>query len=337
MFTPMSAFSLSPTTDYMNKGRAWLASNPGATMDDWYSRFPRIVTFDTSAHNRIVKMDATAADPIYSAVATRFFFRLAGLSYEELVATQNAPDRMPLLEGCRKLTATLVARGWDCVQTFYELLRMLIKAHSVDPTHFQWRIVDVRWGELAHAILTGDVTDDDLARLQWAEQQAAQNGYKTLWRDLRPKLDLIIEAQSIPRPTTFAEALQNGSPALFPAMGKALYDAGLRFDAELNEESRTFDTPPEIVQHFIDNCPPFRAMLLAMLVSWYNTSLRDMNMSEKLAAGRNDLYMAVYLPLCDIFVTRDAGQEKCLRELRKHIGAPAGEVMSFDEFAGLCA
>jgi hypothetical protein len=53
--------------------------------------------------------------------------------------------------------------------------------------------------------------------------------------------------------------------------------------------------------------------------------------SEKFAAGRNDLFMAVYLPLCDIFVTRDAEQESCLRELSKYIGV-ATEVLSFQDF-----
>jgi hypothetical protein len=333
----MNAISHLVDADYMNKCRAWLASNPDATVEDWYRRFSRVVTFDSSAHNRIVKI-GPAADPIYSAIGAKFFFRLAGLSYEELASTLPASERMALLEGCRKLTATPVAERWDCVHTFYEMLRVLIKEHSIDPASFRWLSIDVRSGDLAHEILTGEITGDDgLARMQRTEQLASLKAYKATWLKLRPKLDPIFEAQGIPRPMTFADAYQNGSPALFPAMGKALYDAGLRFDAELSGESRTFDTPPETVKHFIDNCPPFRAVLLALLLSWYNTSLRVGNKSEKLAAGRNDLFMAVYLPLCDIFVTRDSGQEKCLRELRKYLGSPAAEIMSFDEFAGLCA
>jgi hypothetical protein len=66
--------------------------------------------------------------------------------------------------------------------------------------------------------------------------------------------------------------------------------------------------------------PPFRAQLCALLMSWYNTSLREGNTSEKFAAGRNDLFMSVYLPFCDVFVTRDADQESCLRELTKYVG-----------------
>ena len=41
--------------------------------------------------------------------------------------------------------------------------------------------------------------------------------------------------------------------------------------------------------------------------------------------------MAVYLPYCDDFVTRDAEQESCLRELTKYIGIDT-EVLAFDAF-----
>ena len=114
-------------------------------------------------------------------------------------------------------------------------------------------------------------------------------------------------------------------------MSKGLYDAGLRFDAELRGEKIEPDTDMATVQRFIDNCPPFRAQLCALLMSWYNTSLRDGNTSEKLAAGRNDLFMSMYLPFCDVFLTRDAAQESCLRELTRYIGVDT-EVVSFDAF-----
>jgi hypothetical protein len=114
-------------------------------------------------------------------------------------------------------------------------------------------------------------------------------------------------------------------------LGKSMYDAGLRFDAALRGDKIEPDTDAATVQHFIDNCPPFRAQLCALLMSWYNTSLREGNTSEKFAAGRNDLFMSVYLPLCDVFVTRDADQESCLRELTKYTGVDT-EILSLDTF-----
>ena len=185
---------------------------------------------------------------------------------------------------------------------------------------------------MAHELRTGELTADDaLADIQRTEQNASIKSYKALWVKLRSRLDPIFAVQGSPRPKSFEEAFKSGSPALFPELGKGLYDAGRRFDAQLRGERAEPDTDMATVQHFIDNCPPFRAQLCALLMSWYNTSLRDGNTGEKFAAGRNDLFMSVYLPFCDVFVTRDADQESCLRELTKYIGIDT-EVLSLDAF-----
>lgn len=313
---------------YWRRRREWLAANPGKTVEDFNRENKRILTFDTSVHNRLVKIGASA-NPIYNAVRLQYFFRLAGLSFEEMISTPQFADRRALLDGCRRLTA---GRWWDCLNPPYEILRSLIVAHAADPSSFQWLTVDVRSGGLAHEIRTGELTADDaLADLQRTEQNSSIKGYKAQWVQLRSHLDPIFAAQGIPRPKTFDEAFKNGSPALLPALGKGLYDAGLRFDAALRNEKIEPDTDVATVQHFIDNCPPFRAQLCALLMSWYNSSLRDGNTSEKFAAGRNDLFMSVYLPFCDVFVTRDADQESSLSELTKYIGIDT-EILSLDAF-----
>jgi hypothetical protein len=316
---------------YWRKRREWLAANPGKTVEDFYRENRRVITFDTSVHNRLVKIGASSI-PIYAAVKSQCFFRLAGLSFEEMMSTPQAADRLALLDGCRQLTAGRAGRSWDCLNPPYEVLRILIAAHAKDPANFKWLAVDVRSGGLAHEIRTGELTADDaLANLQRTDQNASIKSYKAMWVNLRDRLDPIFAAQNIPRPKTFEEAFENGSSKLFRGMGKDFYDAGLRFDAELRSEKINPDTDMSKVRHFIDNCPPFRALLCACLMSWYNTSLRDYSKSDKFAAGRNDLFMAVYLPYCDVFVTRDAEQESCLRELTKYIGIDT-EVLAFDAF-----
>jgi hypothetical protein len=116
-----------------------------------------------------------------------------------------------------------------------------------------------------------------------------------------------------------------------PALGKGLYDAGLRATSALRGESATPDTDPSQIQHFLENCPPFRAMLCGVMLSWFNTSLKHKS-GERFAAGRDDMFMAVYLPLCDLFVTRDRDQHKCFAELAQYADVGT-EVSYFDEFA----
>jgi hypothetical protein len=151
---------------------------------------------------------------------------------------------------------------------------------------------------------------------------------------LRSKLESAFAAEGKSRPTTFQEAVIEYGPRLIPGFGKGLYDAGLRADAALWGETITTDTAPEVVQDFMDRCPPFRATLYAFLMSWYQHSARDES-GEKFKAGRNDLFMASYLPYCDIFVTAEIKreQERCLKELTLTLGLNT-EVLTYDEFVG---
>ena len=51
-----------------------------------------IVSFDTSAHNRLVK-DGACSEAVMAGIKSRFFFRFAALSIEELVATPDVALR----------------------------------------------------------------------------------------------------------------------------------------------------------------------------------------------------------------------------------------------------
>ena len=315
-------------SEYWRRRREWLAANPGKTPEDFHRETRRVLTFDTSAHDRLVKL-GESANPLYNSIRNQFFFRLAGSAFEEMVSVLDAADRLAQLDGCRRLTQN---RWWDCLYPPGEVLRLFIAAHAADPINFQWRNVDVRSGGLAYELRTGELTADDaLAVLQKSEQYAAQADYRQSWQRVRAALEPIFRQQKLARPKTFAEAYRNHSGSLLPALGKGLYDAGLRATSALRGEPATPDTDPSQIQHFLENCPPFRAMLCGVMLSWFNTSLKHKS-GERFAAGRDDMFMAVYLPLCDLFVTRDRDQHKCFAELAQYADVGT-EVSYFDEFA----
>jgi hypothetical protein len=157
--------------------------------------------------------------------------------------------------------------------------------------------VDVRSGELNREICVGEVVADDaLSAQQWQEQKEALNGYKQIWVDLRPKLDATFLAEGKARPTTFSSAFAEHGQRFLPANGKLLYDGGLRrVAADGGDLEARFDTDIDTVKHFIDSCPPFRAFLCGIFMSWYQHSARDDRFGERFRAGRNDLFMSVYL------------------------------------------
>jgi len=288
-----------------------------------------VVSFDTGAHNRLADEEADS-ESIFAAIKSKFFFRLVGLSYEELMSTPDATQRLAFIEDCRKLKMG----AWDCLNPHYEVLKLLIKGHAENPASFQWLAVDVRSGELNHEIRVGDLTADDaLSAQQWKEQKEALKGYKQMWVDLRSKLDAAFLAEGKPRPTSFKDAFREHAPQLFPSIGKELYDGGLRAVASERGEHIQVDTDIEQVKQFINVCPPFRALLCAILMSWYHYSARDEDSGERFRAGRNDLFMSLYLPYCDLFITAEkkGEQERCLKEIASILSLRT-EILSYDEF-----
>jgi hypothetical protein len=104
-------------------------------------------------------------------------------------------------------------------------------------------------------------------------------------------------------------------------MGKLLYDPIAKTDAV-----------EATIKDFLGDCPPFRAVIYAMLMSWYHLAVRD-DTGETYRAGRNDLLMAAHLPYCDTFVTAEkyCEQEKCLREVAFVAGLDTN-VLSYEDF-----
>jgi hypothetical protein len=280
-----------------------------------------IITFDTSAHNRLVA-DGARSLPVMAGIQSAFFFRFSGLSIEELISTPDRLKRAALFDSC----ARLQAGATDCLYPQNELIRLLIVEHFKNPSVFNWTAVDVRAWEYEDAIRRRYfISDERLASDQRQELKRRQKNYRQMFSNLRPELKKIFDAHREAPPTTLREAvsrLQGAEKSLIFSMGKLLYDRGAGTDAS----SAT-------VKQFMEVCPPFRSLIYAMIMSWYDLGVRDPHVGEKFRAGGNDLFMSIYLPYCDKFVTaeRNGEQEKCLREVASLAGLTT-EVLSYDSF-----
>jgi hypothetical protein len=60
-----------------------------------------IVIFDTGAHNRLAP-EPRDKERIFIGIQSHYFFRLAGLSYEELVSTPDSGQRLAFLAESRE-------------------------------------------------------------------------------------------------------------------------------------------------------------------------------------------------------------------------------------------
>ncbi|SRR6266478_195241 len=76
----------------------------------------------------------------------------------------------------------------------------------------------------------------------------------------------------------------------------------------------------------------FRALLLALAHAQFEWTVRQAQVSEKRRVGRIDLFCSIYLPFCDLYVTNDREQRRCIAEIAAAAKLPV-EVLSFTEFS----
>jgi len=280
-----------------------------------------IVGFDTSAHNRI-KDDGAVAERVIASIGAKRDLRIFGMSVDELASTPDPTERAALFASCKQL---LQAGQSRCLYGQNELLQAHIRAHYDNPWIYDWRMVDsVSWeydDEIRNCTL---VSNDELSAEQRQQQKELQKRYKqNVFAPLRSKFDPIYAKHNATRPRTFREFVEQDEDAtLRTGLGKMLYDCVTGLNISRYR-----------IREFMRICPPFRAFVFGMLMAEYDMSIADQRAGERFKAQRNDLFMSIYLPYCDEFVTdeKEGEQARCLREIVKFAGLYT-EVLSYEEF-----
>jgi len=221
-----------------------------------------IISFDTSAHNRLVD-DSALSGPILAGLKSGLSFRFVGLSIDEMVATSDPAKRAALFTYCARLQDGIT----ECIYPHNELTKRMILEYQKDPASFNWKTVDVKAREYERALRTRELADNEvLSAEQKAHLKERRKEYEEMFVNLRPELEAIFERHGEVPPPTFREAIarlqREGS--LIWNMGKPVYDRPAQTDAS-----------EATIKEFMEACPPFRALIYAMLMSWYDLAVRD--------------------------------------------------------------
>jgi hypothetical protein len=165
------------------------------------------------------------------------------------------------------------------------------------------------------------LNQDELCAQELKEQMEMEEQYLGFWRTLGLKLEPMLSADPRKRPKSYAQAVAIAklAPNILSGIGQELYA----------KVATTTPTEAEIMT-FMDVCPPFRAACYSILGSWYDCSLK--HPPPKKPPGRNDHMMAVYLPYCGRFVTRDKQQRQRLQEVAVEAQVSC-DVLYYDDFA----
>jgi hypothetical protein len=126
------------------------------------------------------------------------------------------------------------------------------------------------------------------------------------------------------RPASYHEALLVAS-----IPGGVLWEFGLMLYKQVVPDVHADES---YIEEFMRICPPFRAACHALVMGWFNGSLKPQKPDEPCEPGRNDLLMATYLPYCGRFVTNDWPQKHCLREVSAEARLDC-RVICYEEFS----
>jgi hypothetical protein len=166
---------------------------------------------------------------------------------------------------------------------------------------------------------------DELAAEQRQQQHDLQKQYKQAFTSVRTRVEEAYSMTGNARPLTFQKMLgelDSMSPTTLIRSCEGLYRRALK----------GVDIGSKLAEELVSNCPPIRALLYSSLMSTYDIAARHKHLGERFRAGRNDLYMSVYLPYCHEFITdeKNGEQARCLREIAR-VADISTDVISYDE------
>ena len=268
--------------------------------------------FDTSAINKLAAdLDR---DAIIQTLPLLYLVGITETLISEIIATKNLDDRMELLDVLKRLLSC-----GKCIAPFNSIIEEQAKAYQRDASGYDWRLLN----------LHVPMADQEIARQEFLHELSEQTReemkqwdrqFQTIFRDAKVAFQNLFLAQE-------------AWPSVHEVTERLLGDGGayLEIGAGLFERATNVRPPTAETKAFIDRCPPFRALLVALCYSQYDRCIRDEKMPSLGKAGRNDMFSAVYLSYCKVFVTNDSGHCKAMKVVAELAGLDT-TVLIYDEF-----
>lgn len=271
----------------------------------------RKLIFDTSALNKL------AADVDWAAIIKAwellYHIGITETAISEIIATEDETHRKALLDVVKRL----LAHG-NCIMPFNWIIEEQTKAYQSDSAGYDWKRLNVRVTAAEHEVARQEFMHD-MSEQTRREMKEWDKQYLNIFRNAKPAFQsLFVSSKTRPSVREVTEKL----------MGEG--GAHLEIGAGLFERATgTRPTQPQM-KEFIERCPPFRALLVALCFSQYDRCIREERQQSLGKAGRNDMFSAVYLAYCKVFVTNDDGQGKAMKVVADLTGLDTA-VLMYDE------
>lgn len=273
----------------------------------------RKLIFDTSAINALEADEESVA--ILRALEVAYRVGIPETTLSEVIADPEKAERKKLLE----VFKWLLVSG-NCIMPFQWIVEEQAKAYQRDPAGYDWKRLNVRFRQGEEEIARQEIIHSLSAETR-TNQREWEKQFQNIYRDAKGAFQALFEADATKR------------PALWEVTEKLLADGGahLTIGADLVERAAGVRPSERETKDFMERCPPFKALLMALCFAQYDRCIRSEREQSLGKAGRVDMLSAVYLPYCKIYVTNDEGQYKALNTVAELMGLEVS-VLMYDDF-----
>jgi len=273
------------------------------------------LSFDTSGVNALANSPDCAV--LLAGIRSGYFTRLTLPSVAEPLATSDPVRRNKLFDVLNALRL-----NGECLKAHDWILTQLVQNHAKN-TGVKWDSQDIRFAECEIGIARREFSENDSeAERKFAAETEEQ--FTTTFADTRPLFEAAFQGGT-ERPTSADELLTHlsGVGGGFWIMAANLYEraAGIR---PTEEQIRAF---------VANECPPFFALMLGLVHAEFEWSIIEKPTSKDKRVGKTDLFCAIYLPYCDLYITDDDEQRRCLTGIAATAKLSV-EILSFADFSG---
>jgi hypothetical protein len=267
----------------------------------------KTLSVDCSAINRLT--EDKESDVLTAAIKTAYYVRLTATNFDEVIATpkkklltigkKKIRKRDALLDTCGKLLSS-----GECIFPYHWISDILVRDYQKHRKS-NWQSLRLRSRDYEDQIARRDLVGQ-LSVEQRNFAKRSQKQFAKVFDGLGRKLEKLFVEGKIKRPNSFGKllAILQVPKGAFWSIAAVFYKHGAK------------RKPSEAkLRKFIKACPPFHAFVLSVVMAEYGYGVRERKAHGSYRAGKFDLLSALYLPYCDIFVTDDVRQLRCLPEI----------------------
>jgi hypothetical protein len=272
-----------------------------------------IYCFDTSAINRL--HDDTERQFLVRGILATNIARVTALNVVEAAATRDEARRRSLVYLLRQLSD-----GVRPLCTPNTLLQIMAKAHARGDSRAMITVPEEEegiWAVVDHPEKLGENEREEA--LRWKE--SLEDPFKESHREARPAFQSLLESGKGGRPRSSAELIR-----LFIKNDLQVVELTQKLYSDATGRQISIDE----ARGFLKQTPEWVLFYCGWGHAIFVRALRKDKFGNRHNPGTIDLWCAIYLPHCDVFVTDDVPQRRSLRVLGV-LNAKRTRIMSYDE------